>query len=61
MEFAGTENICTRNARSLLQATKPTDTDPGTATSKDDYSPETYIVSTNHYQIELLTNLDQVS
>jgi kynurenine formamidase len=37
-----------------------TDTDPRTATSKDDYSIETYILSTNHYQIELLTNLDQV-
>jgi kynurenine formamidase len=37
-----------------------TDTDPGVATSKDDYSLEKYILSTNHYQIELLTNLDQV-
>lgn len=37
-----------------------TDTDPGIATSKDDYSLETYVLSTNHYQIELLTNLDQV-
>ncbi|MGZ9125004.1 MAG: cyclase family protein [Candidatus Binatia bacterium] len=37
-----------------------TDTDPGVATSKNDYSLETYILSTNHYQIELLTNLDQV-
>ena len=37
-----------------------TDTDPGIATSKNDYSLETYILSTNHYQIELLTNLDQV-
>jgi kynurenine formamidase len=37
-----------------------TDTDPGIATSKDDYSLETYILSTNHYQIELLANLDQV-
>jgi kynurenine formamidase len=37
-----------------------TDTDPGLAASKDDYSLETYILSTNHYQIELLTNLDQV-
>lgn len=37
-----------------------TDTDPGLATSKEDYSLETYILSTNHYQIELLTNLDQV-
>ena len=35
-------------------------TDPGIATTKDDYSLETYILSTNHYQIELLTNLDQV-
>ncbi|MEP6955204.1 MAG: cyclase family protein [Chthoniobacterales bacterium] len=37
-----------------------TDTDPGIATSKDDYSLETYILGTNHYQIELLTNLDQL-
>jgi kynurenine formamidase len=37
-----------------------TDTDPGVATTKDDYSLETYILSTNHYQIELLANLDQV-
>src|SRR3954465_13065932 len=37
-----------------------TDTDPGIAASKDDYSLETYILKTNHYQIELLTNLDQV-
>ena len=37
-----------------------TDTDPGTATAKDDYALETYILSTNHYQIELLTNLDQL-
>jgi kynurenine formamidase len=37
-----------------------TDTDPGVATTKDDYSLESYILSTNHYQIELLTNLDQV-
>ena len=37
-----------------------TDTDPGIATSKDDYALETYILGTNHYQIELLTNLDQV-
>ena len=27
--------------------------------TKDDYSLETYILSTNHYQIELLTNLEQ--
>lgn len=39
---------------------EPTDTDPGVAASKGDYSLETYILSTDHYQIELLTNLDQV-
>jgi kynurenine formamidase len=37
-----------------------TDTDPGLATTRDDYSLEMYILKTNHYQIELLTNLDQV-
>lgn len=37
-----------------------TDTDPGSATSKNDYSLETYVLGTNHYQIELLTNLDKV-
>src|SRR5215212_5029051 len=37
-----------------------TDTDPGLATTKADYSLESYILSTDHYQIELLTNLDQV-
>jgi len=37
-----------------------TDTDPGIATTKDDYSLETYILSTNHYQIEMLANVDQV-
>lgn len=37
-----------------------TDTDPGLAASKDDYSLETYVLTHDHYQIELLTNLDQV-
>lgn len=37
-----------------------TDTDPGLATSRGDYSLETYILSQNRYQIELLTNLDKV-
>jgi kynurenine formamidase len=37
-----------------------TDTDPGLATSRDDYSLETYILATDHYQIELLANLDKV-
>jgi kynurenine formamidase len=39
---------------------EPTDTDPGVATSKGDYSLEAYVLGTNHYQIELLTNLDLV-
>ncbi|MGI8890683.1 MAG: cyclase family protein [Chthoniobacterales bacterium] len=37
-----------------------TDTDPGLATSKDDYSLEKWVLSHDHYQIELLANLDQV-
>lgn len=37
-----------------------TDTDPGSATAKGDYSLESYILGQNHYQIELLANLDQV-
>jgi kynurenine formamidase len=37
-----------------------TDTDPGLRTTHDDYSLESYILGTNHYQIELLANLDQV-
>ncbi len=39
---------------------EPTDTDPGTSTSKGDYSLEAYILGRDHYQIELLTNLDKV-
>ncbi len=37
-----------------------TDTDPGLATSRDDYSLEAYLLSRNCFQIELLANLDQV-
>jgi len=37
-----------------------TDTDGGVAASKDDYSLETYVLGTNHYQIELLADLDKV-
>lgn len=37
-----------------------TDTDPGVATTKDDYSLESYVLGTNHYQVELLANLDEV-
>lgn len=36
------------------------DTDPGTATSRGDYALETYVLSTDHYQVEFLTNLDRV-
>jgi len=39
---------------------KQTDTDGGLATTKEDYSLEAYILGINHYQIELLTKLDQV-
>ena len=37
-----------------------TDTDPGFATDKDDYSLESYILGLNHYQIEMLADLDKV-
>lgn len=37
-----------------------TDTDPGLATSKDDYSLESYILGLDHFQIELLADLDKV-
>lgn len=37
-----------------------TDTDPGIATSREDYSLEAYVLAQNHYQIELLTNLAEV-
>jgi kynurenine formamidase len=37
-----------------------TDTDPGIATTQDDYTLESYVLGTNHYQIEMLANLDQV-
>jgi kynurenine formamidase len=37
-----------------------TDTDPGIATSKGDYSLETYILGQDKFQIELLANLDKV-
>jgi kynurenine formamidase len=37
-----------------------TDTDPGIATSRGDYSLERYILGQDRYQVELLANLDQV-
>jgi kynurenine formamidase len=39
---------------------EPTDTDPGVNASKDDFSLEIYVLQQNHYQIEMLANLDQV-
>lgn len=36
------------------------DTDPGVKTSKGVYECESYILGRDHYQIELLANLDQV-
>ncbi|MDL1955661.1 MAG: cyclase family protein [Candidatus Desulfofervidus auxilii] len=36
------------------------DTDPGIKTSKGIYECEAYILSKDHYQVELLTNLDKV-
>lgn len=37
-----------------------TDTGPGLECSRGDYSLEAYVLGTDHYQIELLANLDQV-
>lgn len=37
-----------------------TDTDPGLATTRDNYSLESWILHHGHYQIELLANLDRV-
>jgi kynurenine formamidase len=37
-----------------------TDTDPGVSTSGGDYSLESYLLGSNHYQIELLAHLDRV-
>jgi kynurenine formamidase len=37
-----------------------TDTDPGLSVTHDDYSLESYVLGTNHFQIELLANLDRV-
>ncbi len=39
---------------------EPTDTDPGLKTTKDNYEGEYYVLAQNKYQIELLTNLDQL-
>ncbi|GAA2862789.1 cyclase family protein [Paenarthrobacter ilicis] len=37
-----------------------TDTDPGLATSQQDFSLETYVLARNKWQIELLANLDSL-
>ncbi len=48
------------NRKITASGHETTDTDPGIAVSKDDYSLETYVLKNNHYQIELLANLDGV-
>jgi kynurenine formamidase len=35
-----------------------TDTDPGLATSRQDFALETYVLAQNRWQIELMANLD---
>lgn len=37
-----------------------TDTDPGMATSRQDFSLETYVLAQDRWQIELLANLDEL-
>lgn len=37
-----------------------TDTDPGFQASRDNYTLESYVLGSDHYQIELLADLDQV-
>ena len=53
-------STCTRKSGITTSGHETLDTDPGVATSKGDYSLETYLLGTDHYQIELLANLDQV-
>ena len=48
------------NRKITASGHETTDTDPGIATSKDDYSLESYILGKDHYQIEMLANLDQL-
>ena len=48
------------NRKITASGHETTDTDPGIATSQEDYSLETYILKGNHYQIELLAHLDEV-
>jgi kynurenine formamidase len=37
-----------------------TDTDPGLQTTQDNYTMESYVLGQDHFQIELLANLDKV-
>jgi kynurenine formamidase len=39
---------------------EPADTDAALAQNKTGFAAETYVLNTNHYQVELLCNLDQV-
>jgi kynurenine formamidase len=48
------------NRHAVATGHETTDTDPGTAASRGDYSLESWILHHGHYQIEMLANLDQV-
>jgi kynurenine formamidase len=53
-------NGCIAPRRPTASGHETTDTDPGLATTTNDYSLENYILGLDHYQIELPANLDQV-
>ncbi len=53
------KSLC-EDRRIVALGHETTDTDPGITTSAGDYSCEAYILGTDHYQIELLANLDKV-
>src|SRR5438067_8484075 len=59
LEPARCWNFFTRIGKSQHPGARPPIPIQGLPWSKDDYLPGTYILSTNYYQIELLTNLDQ--
>jgi kynurenine formamidase len=48
------------NRKITASGHETTDTDPGSSTTHDDYSLESYLLGLNHYQIEMLANLDAV-
>jgi len=58
LEPARCWNFFTRIGKSQHPGARPRIPIQGLPWSKDDYLPGTYILSTNYYQIELLTNPD---